>query len=124
MKETIDSQIILRRFLDYPMREYPDFAPVDPKKKPNPAEEAKKKRKEPKIAVPSWAEELPGVVKQVESLEIILRKAAVLELSQDFIDQSKENISRMRKEIKFRQMEEEEARQAAEKKLADKNKKK
>ena len=124
MKESIDSQKILRKFLDYPIREYPDMTPIDPKKKPNPAEEAKKKKKEPKIPIPSWAEELPALVKQVEALEVILKKAVTLELSNEFIDQSKENIARMKKEIKFRQLEEEEARLAAEKKQADKNKKK
>lgn len=124
MKEIIESHNILRKFLDYPLREYPDFAPPDPKKKPNPAEEAKKKKKEPKISIPDWAEELPALVKQVEMLESILKKSAVLDIPQSFIDQAKENIARMRKEIKFRQMEEEEARALADKKQADKNKKK
>lgn len=124
MKEIIESHNILRRFLDYPLREYPDFAPPDPKKKPNPAEEAKKKKKEPKIQVPDWAEELPALIKQVEMLESILKKSAILDIQQSFMDQAKENIVRMRKEIKFRQMEEEEAKALADKKLADKNKKK
>jgi ribosomal protein L19 len=123
MKEIIESHNILRKFLDYPLREYPDFAPPDPKKKPNPAEEAKKK-KGSKIPIPEWAEELPALVKAVEALEGILKKSAALEIPGSFIDQAKENIVRMRKEIKFRQMEEEEARALAEKKLADKNKKK
>ena len=113
----------MRKFLDYPLREYPDFAPPDPKKKPNPAEEAKKK-KAAKIQVPEWAEELPALVKSVEGLESILKKAAILEIPPSFMDQARENLVRMRKEIKFRQMEEEEARALAEKKLADKNKKK
>jgi len=124
MKEIIESHNILRKFLDYPIREYPDFAPPDPKKKTNPAEEAKKKKKEPKILVPDWAEELPALVKQVEMLESILKKSAILDIPQPFIDQAKENIARMRKEIKFRQMEEDEARALADKKQADKNKKK
>ena len=123
MKEVIESHNLLRKFLDYPLREYPDFAPPDPKKKPNPAEEAKKK-KAAKIQVPEWAEELPALVKSVEGLESILKKAAILEIPPSFMDQARENLVRMRKEIKFRQMEEEEARALAEKKLADKNKKK
>ena len=124
MKENIESHNILRKFIDYPIREYPDFTPVDPKKKPNPAEEAKKKKKEAKIPIPAWAEELPGLVRQVEALDHILKRAAILELSSDFIDHAKENMARMRKEIKFRQMEEEEAKQLADKKQQDKNKKK
>jgi hypothetical protein len=124
MKEIINSHVILRKFVDYPVREYPDLTPVDPKKKPNPAEEAKKRSKAAKIAIPPWAEELHALVKQVEALEHILKKAVILEIPNEFIDQAKENIVRMKKEIKFRQMEEEEAKAAADKRLADKNKKK
>ena len=124
MKESIDSQIILRKFLDYPIREYPDMGPVDPKKKPNPAEEAKKKKKDSKFPIPTWAEELPVLIRQVDALEKIMKKAAILELSGDFMDQAKENIARMKKEIKFRQMEEEELKLASDKKQSDKNKKK
>ncbi|OMJ95899.1 hypothetical protein SteCoe_624 [Stentor coeruleus] len=124
MREVIDSHAILRKFLDYPIREYPDLTPIDPKKKPNPAEEAKKRKKEPKIQIPSWAEELPALIKQVDALEQILKKSQKLEIPNTFIDQAKENIARMKKEIKYRQMEEEEARLAAEKKQSDKNKKK
>jgi Ankyrin repeats (3 copies) len=123
MKENIEAHTILRKFLDYPIREYPELVPVDPKKKPNPAEEAKKKKKD-KINVPEWANEVPALVRQVESLENILKRANLIDLSHDVVEQAKENIVRMKKEIKFRQMEEEEAKQAADKKLADKNKKK
>ncbi|OMJ70888.1 hypothetical protein SteCoe_31049 [Stentor coeruleus] len=124
MREIIDSNIILRKLLDYPIREYPDFTPVDPKKKPNPAEEVKRRKKEPKIQIPAWAEELSALSKQVEALEQILKKSQILEIPSDFVEQAKENIVRMKKEIKFRQMEEDEIRFAAEKKQADKNKKK
>jgi hypothetical protein len=124
MREVIDSHVILRKFLDYPMREYADLTPIDPKKKPNPAEEAKKRKKDPKIQIPSWAEELPALIKQVDALEQILKKSQSLEIPSTFIDQAKENVARMKKEIKYRQMEEEEARLAADKKQSDKNKKK
>ena len=53
-----------------------------------------------------------------------MKKAQHLELSNDFLDQAKENIVRMKKEIRFRQQQEEELRIIAEKKAAERKKNK
>lgn len=127
MQENINAHYILRLFLDYPMREYPEPEPVDPKKRNQPQQKAlppKKKKKEPKLVIPDWASEIKGLIAQVESLEKLIKKANDIELNTDFLDQAKENLTRMRKEIKFRQDEEEEARIAAEKRAAAKKAKK
>ena len=134
MKENIEAHYILRLFLDYPIREYPEPVLVDsrgrkipPKTPPAPKEEAKKtvkKKKEPKFIIPDWATELPALVNQVNSLDNLVKKAVHLELSNDFLDQAKENMIRMKKEIKFRQQLEEEARLLAEKKAAERKKNK
>ena len=134
MKENIEAHYILRLFLDYPLREYPEPVLLDsrgrkiPPKSPTPQkEEAKKnakKKKEPKFLIPDWATELPALVIQVDNLDKLMKKAQHLELSDDFMDQAKENIIRMKKEIKFRQQQEEELRMIAEKKAADRKKNK
>lgn len=132
MKENIEAHYILRLFLDYPLREYPEPVLLDsrgrkiPPKTP-PKEEAKKpvkKKKEPKFLIPDWATELSALVNQVNSLDNLMKKAQHLELSNDFLDQAKENMIRMKKEIKFRQQMEEEARLLAEKKAAERKKNK
>jgi hypothetical protein len=134
MKENIEAHYILRLFLDYPIREYPEPVLLDsrgrkipPKTPPAPKEEAKKpvkKKKEPKFIIPDWATELSALINQVNSLENLMKKAIHLELSSDFLDQAKENMGRMKKEIKFRQQLEEEARLLAEKKAAERKKNK
>lgn len=132
MKENIEAHYILRLFLDYPLREYPEPVLLDsrgrkiPPKTP-PKEEAKKpvkKKKEPKFLIPDWATELSALINQVNSLDNLMKKAQHLELSNDFLDQAKENMIRMKKEIKFRQQMEEEARVLAEKKAAERKKNK
>ena len=134
MKENIEAHYILRLFLDYPLREYPEPVLLDsrgrkipPKTPPAPKEEAKKntkKKKEPKFLIPEWALELPALITQVDNLDILMKKAQHLELSNDFLDQAKENIVRMKKEIRFRQQQEEELRIIAEKKAAERKKNK
>jgi hypothetical protein len=136
MQRNINAHYILRLFLDYPMREYPEPEVVDPRKRgakappkpatPDPKKAApKKKKKEPKFIVPDWAEETPSLQAQVEALDKLIKEAAVLELNEDFLAQAKENLIRMRKEIRFRNQQEEEAKAEAEKKKAEarKNKK-
>lgn len=134
MKENIEAHYILRLFLDYPVREYPEPIQVDsrgrkipPKTPPAAKEEAKKntrKKKEPKFLIPDWAIELSALTSQVESLDKLMKKFQHLELDNDFMDQAKENLTRMRKEIKFRQQQEEEQKLLAEKKAAEKKKNK
>jgi len=114
------------------LREYPEPVLLDsrgrkiPPKTPQ-KEEAKKpvkKKKEPKFLIPDWATELSALVNQVNSLDNLMKKAQHLELSNEFLDQAKENMIRMKKEIKFRQQMEEEARLLAEKKAAERKKNK
>lgn len=134
MKENIEAHYILRLFLDYPLREYPEPVLLDsrgrkipPKTPPAPKEETKKtakKKKEPKFLIPDWATELSALITQVENLDKLMKKALHLELSNDFLDQAKENMIRMKKEIKFRQQQEEELRLIAEKKAAERKKNK
>jgi Ankyrin repeats (3 copies) len=133
MKENIEAHYILRLFLDYPLRDYPEPVLLDSRgrkipPKASPAkEEAKKvtkKKKEPKFLIPDWATELSALITQVENLDKLTKKAQHLELTQDFLDQAKENLIRMKKEINFRKQQEEELRQIAEKKAADKKKNK
>ncbi|OMJ71288.1 hypothetical protein SteCoe_30549 [Stentor coeruleus] len=135
MKENIEAHYILRLFLDYPIREYPEPVQVDsrgrkipPKTPPAPPkEEAKKntrKKKEPKFLIPDWATELSALITQVDNLDKLMKKAQHLELDNEFLDKAKENIIRMKKEIKFRQQQEEEQRLIAEKKAAEKKKNK
>ena len=134
MKENIEAHYILRLFLDYPLREYPEPIQVDsrgrkipPKTPPAPKEEVKKnvkKKKEPKFLIPDWAIDLSALITQVDNLDKLMKKCQHLELSNDFIDQAKENMIRMKKEIKFRQQQEEELRLIAEKKAADRKKNK
>lgn len=127
MQRNIQAHNILRSFLDYPMREYPEVVIVDPRKRGAPAKAPppptpKKKKKEPKFPIPEWATEVPSLVKEVQELEKLMKDSPVIELTEDFLAQAKENITRMKKEIHFRQQLEEEARLAAEKKAAEKKK--
>ena len=134
MKENIEAHYILRLFLDYPIREYPEPILLDSRgrkiapKAPPPKEEEKKKtakkKKEPKFLIPDWATELSALITQVDNLDKLMKKSGHLELNGDFLDQAKENVNRMKKEIKFRQQQEEEARIAAEKKAAERKKNK
>mmetsp|Transcript_7108 Transcript_7108/g.6961 ORF Transcript_7108/g.6961 Transcript_7108/m.6961 type:complete len:418 (-) Transcript_7108:23-1276(-) len=129
MKENIHAHQILRTFLDYPMREYPEPVVQDPRKRApikkveEKKEPPKKKKKEPKFNIPEWAAQLPALIAQVNALDALVKQAQNLELGDDFLNQAKENMIRMRKEIRFRQQEEEEARIAAEKRKAEAKKK-
>ena len=119
--------------MDYPLREYPEPEVLDPRKRgatkpatPDPKKAPpKKKKKEPKFMVPDWAEEISALQAQVEALDKLIKEAAVLELNEDFLAQAKENLNRMRKEIRFRNQADEEAKAEAEKRKAEarKNKK-
>ena len=127
MQKNIQAHNILRSFLDYPMREYPEVVVVDPRKRGAPAKAPppptpKKKKKEPKFPIPEWATDINSLVREVQELEKLMKEAPLFELTEDFLAQAKENITRMKKEIHFRQQQEEEARLAAEKKAAEKKK--
>ena len=127
IQDNLDAHYILERFIEYPLREYPEVEVIDPKKRgPVKAEEKKappkKKKKEPKFNIPEWATGIPDLIKEVESLERLMRKAEEIMLSPQFLADAKENIIRMRKEIRFRQQQEEEAKLEADRKaLAKKN---
>jgi hypothetical protein len=125
MESSIKSHHLLSKFIDYPMREYPEPVVVDPRNRgrpPPPPPPPKKKRREPKFLIPEWATEIPSLVETIKSLETLLERHEELQLSDELMTQAKENIIRMKKEVKFRQQMAEEARIEAEKKAKAKAK--
>lgn len=108
----MNAHYILRLFLDYPLREYPEPEIIDPSKRevnsppkaptPDPKKAlSRKKKKEPKCMIPDWPEETSSLHAQMNALDKPIKEAEVLELNEDFLAHAKENLIRMRKEIRF-----------------------
>ena len=110
---------LLELFVAYPLREYPKIEPIDPKKskfliinnfniekKPEP-QPKKRRKKEPPFLIPEWAKELKTLVDKVQEHKGYLNISNEIGLDINFINKSKEHLSRMGQEIAFRRHEEE-----------------
>ena len=122
-------------FKVYTFREYPDPViydpktkkpldpvtkkPIDPKKLAPPK---KKKKKEPKFIIPDWATEIPPLEAAIKELESLFAMKDEIILTDQMIEESKDDIERMKKEVRYRKQLEEEAKILAEKKAAEKKK--
>lgn len=129
MSRNIRAREILNLLEEYPPREYPEEPEPDPKNKnkkapPPPPPKKKKKGKKVVFPTPEWAQKLETVIDEVNSLKTLLGDREALELSDAFEGRCNVCFDRFKKEIKFRQDEEEAERLALEAKLAKKKKKK
>ena len=130
MSRNIQANQILKKFEDYPVREYPEPEIIDPKKKKMMKKEEKKvvkkrKKREPPFLIPDWAGDLADVIKEVDTMNTLIKKPEEILLDQSFLDRVKSQLARFKKEIAYRKQLEAEAKAAAEAKaLAKKQKKK
>ena len=88
MNGNLKARDILKQLVDYPQREYPEPEPLDAKGKPikkDPKAKPKKKKKEPQLLLPEWAQELDAVIAQVKLIESLVADAANLHLEPDFL---------------------------------------
>ena len=125
MSGNLQARAILGKFEDYPEREYPVEEVIDPKKKAAPKKEEakpKRKKKEPPFLYPSWGTELISVIKEVDTINGLLRKSETIELDEPFLEKINLQLARFKKEINFRKKMEEEERIAAELRKAAKEK--
>lgn len=112
---------------EYPERIYPEPEPLDAKGKPVKKKDdkpKKRKKKEPPFDTPDWATELDDVRKQVNMMSELANDAGNLHLEQEFLDKVKEQLTRFKKEIKYRQDKLDEAAYEAEQRALNKKKKK
>ena len=131
MRENIQARDLLDKLSIYPDRIYPEPEIIDPKKKVKKEDEKKKKKRkkrEPPFIFPEWATELEVVVKEVNNLTNLVKKAEDIRLDQEFVDQVHVQLARFKKEIWYRKKLEEDAKREDEerkaKRLAAKKKKK
>eukprot|EP00357_Protocruzia_adherens_P032550 CAMPEP_0115014392 /NCGR_PEP_ID=MMETSP0216-20121206/26047_1 /TAXON_ID=223996 /ORGANISM="Protocruzia adherens, Strain Boccale" /LENGTH=576 /DNA_ID=CAMNT_0002384115 /DNA_START=26 /DNA_END=1756 /DNA_ORIENTATION=- len=127
MQGNINAHHTLALLIDYPTREYPEPEQIDPRTKKPVSKDPppkKKKKKEPPFPIPEWALEIGATQQKVNELQAFVNQAEELELTEDFLQQGKEQMDRFKKEIKFRKMELEEKKLAEEKRQAAKKKKK
>lgn len=132
MSRSIRAKTIFKEFSDYPWRDIPPpirydpktkkpldpvtGKPIDPKKLAEQQPKKKKKKKEPKFIIPEWANEVGSLDKEIKCLEGLLKEKEELGFEEEFIVKSKEKISHMKEELRYRKQLEEE------KNLADKEK--
>ena len=128
MSRNIRAKQIFDRFQAYPERVYPEPEVIDPKKKKAKKEEkkvVKKKKREPPFLIPDWATDLTEVIKEVDAMNGLIKKADELKLDKEFLGKVQTQLARFKKEIAYRKQLEQEAKEAAEAKaLAKKQKKK
>eukprot|EP01022_Parablepharisma_sp_SALTPOND_P033432 TRINITY_DN88712_c0_g1_i1.p3 TRINITY_DN88712_c0_g1~~TRINITY_DN88712_c0_g1_i1.p3 ORF type:complete len:649 (-),score=118.55 TRINITY_DN88712_c0_g1_i1:2924-4870(-) len=128
MSGHIQAKQILEKFEGYPERVYPEPEVIDPKKKKPKKEEkkvVKRKKKEPPFLIPDWASDLTEVIKEVDTMNGLIKKAEEINLDKDFLSKVQTQLARFKKEIAYRKQLEAEAKAAAEAKaLAKKQKKK
>jgi len=84
----------------------------------------KKKKKQPQFAIPTWAEEIPGLDAQIKKIEALLKDKEELKLHEEFITNAQKEIDRMKAELKYRKALKVEADIIQEIKEAEKKKKK
>jgi len=124
MQGNLKAREVLKMLQDYPIREYPEPEETDPKKKTKEDPKKKKKKKrEPPFPYPTWAEELEAVEQQIKLINSLIKNAAELQLSPDFLADSKEQLARFKQEVGFRKQQEEDLRLEAEAKALAKKKK-
>ena len=129
MTRHIRAKQILERFEAYPVRTYPEPEIIDPKKKKVKKEEKKvvkkKKKKEPPFLIPDWAGDLAEVIKEVDTMNGLIKKPEEAILDKEFLNKVNTQLARFKKEVAYRKQLEAEAKSAAEAKaLAKKQKKK
>lgn len=137
LNKNIKANEIFKMFSEYPVREYPALAmlidpkskkPIDPRtKKPidpkliPPA--PKKKKKEPKFQVPDWATEIPQLQEKITEINRLIAEKDYINLADEKIEASKDDLARINQEMKFRKLQEEQAQMDLEFKNANKKKK-
>lgn len=128
MTKNIQAKKILDKFQAYPERVYPEPEIIDPKKKASKKKEekkvVKKKKREPPFLIPDWATDLTDVVKEVDTMNSLIKKAEEIKLDKEFLSKVQAQLARFKKEIAYRKQLEAEAKEAADAKAAAKNKKK
>ena len=129
MSRHIRAKQILDKFQAYPERVYPEPEVIDPKKKKATKKDekkvVKKKKKEPPFLVPEWAGDLTEVIKEVDSMNALMKKAEEIKLDKEFLGKVQTQLVRFKKEVAYRKQQEADAKAAAEAKaLAKKQKKK
>ena len=127
MSRNIRARQILERFQAYPERVYPEPEIIDPKKKKAKKEEkkvVKKKKREPPFLIPDWATDLSEVVKEVDAMNALIKKAEEIKLDKEFLGKVQGQLGRFKKEIAYRKQLEAEAKEAAEAKANAKKQKK
>jgi len=138
MKKNIEANTIIQNFCAYPEREwYPPPYYLDPKtkkpmdpatKKPmdpallKPPPVKKKGKKAPKYVIPDWANDTAELGKSIKRLEELLAQATEIDLDQEALTKSAEQMERMKKEFKYRKILDEEAKILAEKNAKNKKK--
>lgn len=124
MQGNLKAREVLKMLQDYPIREYPEPEETDPKKKAKEDPKKKKrKKKEPPFPYPTWAEELSEVEQTIKMINQLIKNAEDLQLSPEFMQDSKEQLARFKQEVGFRKNQEEEARLEAEARALAKKKK-
>lgn len=139
MKKNIDANTIIQNFCTYPIREwYPPTYYLDPKtKKPmdpatrkpidpallKPPPVKKKGKKAPKFVIPPWAVDTAELGKAIKQLEELLLLAQEIDLDEEILKKTGEQMERMKKEWRYRKILDEEARILAEKNAKNKKKK-
>jgi len=124
MQGNLKAREVLKMLQDYPIREYPEPEEMDPKKKTKEdPKKKKKKKKEPPFPYPTWAEELEAVEQQIKLINSLIKNAIELQLSQEFLSDSKDQLVRFKMEVSYRKQLEEDARLEAEAKALAKKKK-
>jgi hypothetical protein len=128
MSKNIQAKKILEKFQGYPERVYPEPEVIDPKKKAAKKKDekkvVKKKKREPPFLIPEWATDLADVVKEVDTMYTLIKKAEDIKLDKEFLSKVQAQLGRFKKEIAYRKQLEQEAKEAAEAKELAKTKKK
>lgn len=138
MRKNIEANNIIQNFCAYPERDwYPPPYYLDPKtKKPTdpqtrkpidpklliPPPVKKKGKKAPKYVIPDWATDTAELGKSIKKLEELLVQKTDIELEQDALTKSTEQMERMKKEWRYRKILDEEAKILAEKNAKNKKK--
>lgn len=103
MQGNLKAREVLKLLQDYPPREYPEPEETDPKKKAKEdPKKKKKKKKEPPFPLPTWAEELSEVEQTIKMINSLIKNADDLQLSPEFLADSKEQLARFKLEVAFR----------------------
>jgi len=131
MRKNIEATTIINNFCSYPQRDwYPPPYYLDPKtKKPmdaatrkpidpallKPPPVKKKGKKAPKYVIPDWATDTAELGRCIKRLEELLLEVSEINISEESLKRSTEELERMKKEWKYRRQLDEEAKLEAEK---------